>query len=224
MISLLKFATPDGDPLPRVDRIRRQKQPEKINPALTHAELRRLLAAAPNYNPLSKRVYGRGTKREDVPRHRPDGIPWAHWWEAFTRVGYESGQYLSDLRKIPWSDVAADGVVTFIRHKTGKAITFRLSPRAIEAARRLNAQTLLPWDFDMAAYFSREWRKFLRTVDGVRDLEPKALRRSAITYTYIDQGEEAARTLAGHSSFATTSKHYIDWSLARRPIVSPPEL
>lgn len=225
IIGLLKFATPDGDPLPRVDRIRRQRTPDKINPALTHAELRLLLAAAPNYRPLSNRVYGRGTKRDAVIRHRPDGIPWAAWWEAFTRVGYDSGQYLSDLRLIPWANVGSDGVVTFVRHKTGKAMSFRLGPAAIEAARRLgDRKLLLPWSFDMAAYFAREWRRFLRSVDGVRDLEPKALRRSAITYTYIDQGEEAARTLAGHSNFATTAKHYIDWSIARRPIVSPPEL
>ncbi len=225
VIGLLKFATPDGDPLPRVDRIRRQKQPDKINPALTHAELRLLLAAAPYYRPLSRRVYGRGTKRDEVVRHRPDGVPWSVWWEAFIRVGYDSGQYLSDLRGIPWANVHADGSASFVRHKTGKAMSFRLSAAAIEAARRLGHQTLLlPWDFDMAAYFSREWRRFLRSVDGVRDLEPKALRRSAITYTYIDQGEEAARILAGHSSFATTAKHYIDWSIARRPIVSPPAI
>jgi hypothetical protein len=76
----------------------------------------------------------------------------------------------------------------------------------------------------MAAYFSREFKKFVRTVKGVRVLGPKSIRRAAVTYTYIDQGEEAARVLAGHSSFSITAKHYIDWAIARRRVVAPPSL
>lgn len=224
IVTLLKFATADGDPLPRVDRIRRQKTPDKINPAFTRDELRTMLAAAAEYKPLARRVYGRGAEVRFVVRTRSDGIPWGDWWTAFIRVGYDSGQYLSDLRGIPWGHVGADGTASFVRHKTGKSMSFRLGPAALAAAARLgHAELLLPWPYDIAAYFSREWRKFLAFAK-VRNLEPKSLRRSAITYTYMEQGEEAARILAGHSSFTTTAKHYVDWSIARRPIVSPPEL
>lgn len=224
VLSLLRFATPDDAPLPRTDRVRRQREPEKINAAYTHDELQQLIEAAPEYWPITRRVYGQGKAYDVKPRHRPDGIPWSTWWEAFIRVGYESGQYLSDLRRIPWNHISSDGTATFVRHKTGKANTFRLSDEAIEAAKKLgHPKLLLPWGFDIRAYFAREWRKFARFAQ-VRDLEPKAIRRSAITYTYVAHGEDAARALAGHRSFATTSKHYMDWTIAKRPVVRPPNL
>jgi integrase len=225
VISLLRFATPDGDPLPRADRIRRQKEPDTHKAAFTQDELRLLLAEVSRYRPMTIRTFGRGIRGDKIPRHRPDGIPWSLWWDAFIRVAYDSGQYLSDLRLVPWASVGNDGAVTFVRHKTGKTMSFRLGPAAIAASRRLKQPALvLPWSFDMAAYFAREFKKFVATVSGVRVLGPKSLRRSALTYTYMAHGEEAARILAGHSSFATTAKHYIDWSIARRPIVSPPDL
>lgn len=225
IIALLRFATPDGRPLPRTDRIRRQREPDSQRVAFTKEELRRLIEAAPNYLPMTVRTFGRGLHRDAVPRHRPDGVPWAIWWEAFVRVGYESGQYLSDLRQIPWTRLAFDGSVSFVRHKTGKSMAFQLSPVAIQAAKRLgDSEFMLPWNYDMAAYFSREFKKFLRTVKGVRVLGPKSIRRAAVTYTYIDQGEEAARILAGHSSFSITAKHYIDWAIARRKVIAPPSL
>ncbi len=222
IMGLVRFGTPDGDPVPRSDRIRRQREPELIRYAYTHDELRALLVASGVYQPMTVRVFGRGLKTDTRPRHRPDGVRWSIWWEAFIRVGYESGQYLADLRAIPWDHVGRDGAVSFVRKKTGKAMAFRLSPESIRAARAIgNSEWLLPWGFDLGAYFPREWKKFCAFA-GVRKLEPKALRRSAITYTYIEQGEEAARILAGHASFATTARHYIDWSLARRPVVQPP--
>lgn len=224
IIGLIRFATPDGEPLPRVDRIRRQREPEKINPAFTRSEIQTLLDAAPHYKPVTVRTYGRGLAGDTRLRRRPDGVPWSIWWAAFIHVGYESGQYLSDLRRILWCDVGSDGSVTFIRSKTGKCMSFRLGREALSAARAIKNETLLlPWEFDTAAYFAREWRKFCRFA-GVRDLGPKSLRRSSITYTYVSQGEEAARILAGHSSFATTAKHYIDYSIAKRPIIQPPPL
>ena len=224
VLSLVRFATSDGDPLPRADRIRRQKTPQKVNVAFTQDEIRAMLAAAPRYQPMTERTYGRGIAGDVIPRHRPDGVRWSVWWEAFVRVGYESGQYLSDLRLIPWRHVGADGAITFTRHKTGKLMSFRLSPKALWAAKKIGHETLLlPWDFEMGSYFPREFKKFCRFA-RVRELTPKSLRRSAITYTYMESGEEAARVLAGHSSFATTARHYIDYSIARRPIVSPPPL
>jgi integrase len=224
IMALLRFATEDGVPLPRADRIRRQREPDRSRYAYTRDELRTLIEAASRYRPVSRRVYGRGLCVREILRTRPDGVPWSVWWEAYIRIGYESGQYLSDLRKIPWKHVGHDGVGSFVRHKTGKAMAFRLSEAAIRAARRIgHKELLLPWSYDLGAYFPREWKKFAAFA-GVRVLEPKAIRRSAITYTYIEQGEEAARILAGHSSFATTSKHYIDWSIARRPIIQPPSL
>lgn len=224
ILSLLRFATEDGDPLPRSDRIRRQRTPEKINVAFTRDEIRTMIAAARHYQPMTRRTFGQGKAGDVIPRHRPDGVPWSVWWAAFVRVGYESGQYLSDLRRIPWVHVGADGVITFVRHKTGRSMSFRLSPQTIEAAAAIgHPELLLPWEHDMAGYFPREWRKFT-SFAGVRTLGAKSLRRSAITYTYMHQGEEAARLLAGHASFATTAKHYIDWSIARRPIIEPPPL
>lgn len=224
IVSLLRFATPDGVALPRTDRIRRQKEPQKIKPAFTLDEIRQMIAMAPEYKPTSTWVYGRGMKETVKPRLRPDGVPWGVWWLAYVRVAYQSGQYLSDLRRIKWSDVGGDGAVSFVRHKTGKAMSFALDAKAIEAARAIgDKRLLLPWEYDMAAYFAREFRKFCRFA-GVRELGPKSLRRAAITAVYIEQGEEAARLLAGHFSFATTAKHYIDWSQARRPIVTPPAL
>lgn len=104
-------------------------------------------------------------------------------------------------------------------------MAFQLSPEATHAAKRLgDSELILPWNYEMAAYLSREFKKFVRTVKGVRALGPKSIRRSLITYTYMDQGEEAARILAGHSSFSITAKHYIDWAIARRTVVAPPSL
>lgn len=131
---------------------------------------------------------------------------------------------ISDLRRIPWTSVAKDGAVSFVRHKTGKAMSFQLDDKAYVAALAIaDPQLILPWPFTIGTYFPREWRKFTRFA-GVRELGPKSIRRSAITYTYIEQGEDAARQLAGHSSFAITAKHYVDWSIAKKPVFQPPKL
>lgn len=224
IVSLLRFATPDGQPLPRTDRIRRIREPEKFNPAYTRDEILAMIDAAPGYQPVTHRTYGRGVAGDTVPRHRPDGVPWSIWWGAFVRAAYESGQYLHDLSVVEWSHVKASGVVTFVRRKTGRANSFRLSAATITACREIGHPSLiLPWQFDTASYFAREFHKFAAFA-GVRRLGAKAIRRAAITYTFIEQGEEAARSLAGHASFLTTAKHYIDWTLAEKPIVTPPSL
>lgn len=224
IITLLRFATPDDEPLPRADRIRRQREPDAIKPAFTKDEIRQMIAAAPDYRPLSRRTYGRGTvAREDV-RTMPNGLAWSQWWESFVRAGYDSGQYLADLRNLRWRDVRADGSATIVRHKTGRFIAFRLRPVTLETCRLLDDRDLLlPWRWNGEGYFCREWKKFVRFA-GVRELGAKSLRRSALTYTYMEFGEEAARTLAGHASFSTTARHYIDWSIAGRPTVQPPPL
>src|SRR5690606_12913168 len=74
IISLLRFATDDGEPLPRSDRIRRQREPEQLRPAFTRDEIRTMLAKAPEYKPTSKLVYGRGQHSKVVPHVRPDGV------------------------------------------------------------------------------------------------------------------------------------------------------
>ena len=224
LLTLLRFATPEEEPLPRADRIRRQREPDAIKTAFTQEEIRQLIAAAPQYCPLARRVYGHGQARSEVARQMPDGRAWSIWWEAFTRAAYDSGQYLADLRLLRWRDVRPDGSATIVRHKTGRFITFRLRDTTLAACRRLDdRELLLPWRWNAEGYFCREWKKFVQFA-GVRELGAKSLRRSAITYTYMQFGEEAARTLAGHASFATTSRHYIDWSIASRPTVQPPPL
>lgn len=223
IVSLLRFAAEDSESLPRTDRIRRQREPEQIKPAFTLDEIRTLVEAAGNYDPITERTFGRGIRGDKRRRTRPDGMHWGPWWTAFLLAGYESGQYLADLRNLTFAEVGRNGECSIVRHKTGKVISFRLSKRALSACRKLKSERLLPWDFDLGAYYPREFKKLCRHA-GVRELTPKSIRRSSITYTYIEQGEEAARILAGHSSFATTSRHYIDWSIARRPIISPPSL
>lgn len=225
LLRLLRFATPDGEALPRADRIRRQREPDKHKPAFTHEELALLIAAAPKFKPTSNLVQGRGTIRSVIPHCREDGIEWGMWWEAFIRVAYESGQYLSDLCLLRWDQMDREGAISFVRHKTGRAITFQLSEEAVAAARALGSRELiLPWPYNLEAYFPRKWKEFIRTVPGVRSLGAKSIRRSAITYAYMTQGEEAARTIAGHASFSTTQRHYVDWSLAKRSIYRPPAI
>jgi integrase len=224
LLSLVRFASADDDVLPRVDRIRRQKEPDSIKLAFNHAEIRQAIQQASSYRPMTKRTFGQGLAGDEIPRPMWDKqLPWSIWWEAFWRVGYDSGQYLSDLQQLTWSLLRRDGSATIVRHKTGRLISFRLRPKTIWAARRIGGELVIPWRWNLAKTWDREFKRFVQFA-GLRNLTAKSLRRSAITYTYIDQGPEAARLLAGHASFATTAKHYIDWSIAKRPAIQPPPL
>lgn len=122
------------------------------------------------------------------------------WWKAFVLLTWESGQELADLSKLKWSQVADDGTVRMIRSKTGIEVTFRLSAEAIAAARVIcDADLVLPWNGTRPDSFSRAWRQFVATVDGVRPLRAKYLRLAAVRRTVREQGAQAARRLLGHT-------------------------
>jgi integrase len=208
VLTIWRWATPSDQPLPRLDRVRTCKTPDKPRPAFTLEELQALLHAA---------TLSLGS--------RPDGLPWCVWWPAYIHSAYSTGQYLSDLARIGWVDVRPDRRCTFVRRKTGRAITVEFSSQAIEWCERIKSMLasshVLPWTYSPAA-FSGQFRRLTRKA-GVREGTPKWIRRSAVSYAEAEHPGNG-RVIAGHSSQAITDRHYRDWTIAPAPVVRPPSL
>lgn len=205
LICVWRFATPDSEPIPRFDRIRKAKEPDKVKHGFRHEEIRQLIATA-----------------AVMTTTRADGVPWRYWWPAYLLAAYNTGQYVSDLRRLAWSDVHTDGTVLLVRHKTGRLIRAALEPLTIEACRTIGHKSLLlPWPFTMKSFC--EHFKRLVKLAGVREGTAKWIRRSAISYAEREQ-PGAGRIIAGHASEKTTNRHYRDWTIAPAPVVRPPSL
>lgn len=161
-------------------RPKKKSRRPQLSPPFTDDEVQRLIACAIDY--------------------RSDDVQRSAWWEAFIRITWESGQELADLAQLRWGQMADDGTVRMMRSKTGIAVTFRLSSEAIAAARAIgDADRVLPWDAMRSTHFPREWRRFVNTIEGVRQLSAKYLRLAAVQRTVRQAGESAARRLLGHS-------------------------
>lgn len=189
-------------------------EPSEMPVAWTRDELARLLEACRN-------VEGYIEWRNDagVLCH----IPRADWWLALHQVLWSGGERVGAILQVRWSDVDLDGGWLIVRAELRKfrkqSRTYRLSPEAIEALRKI-VEPERELVFHWPSWPTHIWwhYKRIRKSAGLpttrRDAFHK-MRRSVASY-----GAEAGVDpcfLMGHSSRQVTERSYLDPRIAKVP-------
>lgn len=207
LLALWRAAADDGlceEPSGR--RVRRVRCPELVVDAWTREEVEQLLRTAAT-----------------LPRPHRCGLSRAAWFDLAIRVAWDSGLRWGDLIALRADAVRPDGT-TVIQSKTGKAVTFRLSPTTLEAlAATLEAcpRTLVcPWPASHETFN-----------DQVRTLVAKAGIRTG-TWRWIRRGSgtdvEAQADGTGHLHLGNTrvvfEQSYLSPAILGRRTPAPREL
>lgn len=207
LLALWRAAADDGlcdEPSGR--RVRRVRCPELVVDAWTREEVEQLLRTAAT-----------------LPRRHRCGLTRAAWFDLAIRVAWDSGLRWGDLVNVRVDAVRPDGV-TVVQSKTGKSVTFRLSPTTLEAlAASLRAcpRTLVcPWPASHETFN-----------DQVRTLVAKAGIRPG-TWKWIRRGSgtdvEAQADGTGHVHLGNTrpvfERSYLSPAIVGRRTPAPREL
>lgn len=207
ILALWRAASDDGlCDEPSARRVRRVRCPEQVVDAWTKAEVEQLLRTAAM-----------------LPRRHRCGLSRAAWFDLAIRVAWDSGLRWGDLIALRVDSVQPDGT-TVVQSKTGKAVTFRLSPTTLEAlAATLAAcprRLVCPWPASHETFN-----------DQVRTLVAKAGIRAG-TWKWIRRGSgtdvEAQAEGAGHVHLGNTrgvfEASYLAPAILGRKTPAPREL
>ena len=185
LLALWRAAADDGlcDPPTRRIRSIRRSAPRPLVEAWTLAEVEQLVAAC------------RG-----LPRRHRCGLPRRQWWDLAVRVAWDSGLRWGDLVALPVARVRPDGTTTIIQAKTGRPVSFVLSPGTLEALRVSLAACprllVCPWPASHEAFTAQV--RLLVAKAGIRAGTWKWLRRASGTDVEV-QRPGAGSVHLGHA-------------------------
>lgn len=185
-------------------KIRRVPVPRVAPVAWSHAEVRRLLAAA-----------------RRLPGTRRDGVPLRKYFAALILAAWDTGLRRSDLFALRRADLKRGGVVAITQSKTGAPIVRAMRPRTRAAVLALPGVVPLAWP-GAPKNFYRAWRE-LRTTARVDGGAMQRLRRSSASEVErVTPG--AAAAFLGHATPGLAERCYIDPRIAGPRPVSPTRL
>lgn len=154
-----------------------------------------------------------------------DDVPCSHWWTAFLRLGFETGERGGPMLKLRWEWLDERGLdVPGEVRKAGKHAFYRISSQCradLERIRLPQRELIFPWPLSSCNFFLHH--KKLNKSAGLpttrKDLCQR-MRRTHLTWWRISGGNATER--AQHSSSALTEKFYLDESLM--PQMDPAEV
>ena len=208
LLALWRAAADDGlCDYPTSRRVRRVTVPQKPVVAWTKEEVEQLLAAAAT-----------------LPRWHKCGLRRSEWWSLAIRVAWDSGARWGDQITLPVSAVCPDGSVSFTASKTGKVISFTLSPSTMEALRaslvKCPRALVLPWPASGETFRSQVDRLVAKA--GVRIGTWQWVRRGSGSDVELQQEGAGHRHLG--NTRAVFERSYGDAAIIGRRIPSPREL
>ena len=188
-------------------RVVKVKNRPKPAVAWTMAELSALIAAARSLTYSFKR----------------SRCPAAVFYEAFVRVGFETGLRFSDLLGLRCEQLRGERLYV-VPNKTGEQVPKRLSQPCLDVLTKLSVlgggRTFFRWA--IAKKQCREHFKALCKQAGMTGT-PRWLRRSGATHCEIAQPGSAGRFL-GHLSPGLAYRFYVDRTLLDEQCPSPPPI
>lgn len=213
-----------------------------LRAVLTEARRNRLSRIRVRQIPRPKRMHvlPRAWTREEwaallAAVSRLDGAvgPWprAHWFEAIVRVVYGTGWRISDIMAITMEAVSLDNAwIVAPESKNPRERFARISLKCVGAIRKIwGPREFLFGDWP-ADRWGRQWPILndalaeLIELAGVRDIGRwHAIRKTAATLVFEEQGLEAARRFLGHGGYSVTIGHYIDPRANRQHVMPPDE-
>ncbi len=187
-------------------RVRKVKVPRKLPTAWSREELQRLLATC---TALEGRIPRGPTRRAD-------------FYLAFVLVAYETGLRLGDLLAIRHADIASDGTLVVVAHKTQEVISCKLSREARSAIRRMRPNS--PELFRMSKRGIQEgFKALLKRAKLTGSI--KQLRRTGATWVEATRpGRGEASAYLGHRTPWLAETYYIDPRHLNRAKPRPPRI
>jgi integrase len=185
LLALWRAAADDGlcDPPTRRIRSIRRSAPRPLVEAWTLAEVEQLVVAC-----------------QGLPRRHRCGLPRRQWFDLAVRVAWDSGLRWGDLVALPVARVRPDGTTTIIQAKTGRPVSFVLSPGTLEALRVSLAACprllVCPWPASHEAFTAQV--RLLVAKAGIRAGTWKWLRRASGTDVEV-QRPGAGSVHLGHA-------------------------
>lgn len=204
VLLVLWRAAADRDLAPMLPerKIRKVKAPPLIPKAWTADEMRRLIATCREL---------RGPRNGDFP---------ARFWLAFVLVAYNTGLRLSDLVRLRFDDIGADGGFTIIQQKTGFPVTCHLKPATLAAVANLAGRGDRIFAYHLQT-MQAQFKHIVRRAGLVGSI--KTLRRTAATLCECATPGSAS-ALLGHRDPALAVRHYLDPRQVQASKALPPEL
>jgi integrase len=161
--------------------------------------------------------------RQMKQRFKRSRCPMADFYEAFVRVGFETGLRFSDLLSLRCEQLR-EGRLYVVPNKTGAQVPKRLSASCVESLAKLSVQgdgeTFFRWA--ICKRRAREHFKKLCRSAGLQGT-PRWLRRTGATHCEISQPGSATRFL-GHLSPGLAYKFYVDRTQLDDQCPSPPPI
>lgn len=149
----------------------------------------------------------------------------ANWfWRSMILITWESGLRVGAVRKLLVEDFHAHGPALLVRAETQKTTLGQCLPLSLPLATALakhlyapQRKLIFPWPHCERWFFSK-FRKIVEAAGLYASLNGHDLfykiRRSNLSYIARNGSLEMARQQAGHTSAATTLRHYIDPRIA----------
>ena len=145
------------------------------------------------------------------------------FFDAWIRLGYETGARFGDLWRFRYDDIE-DGCIRWVMHKTGDPMYRHLSEsclKSIEAVRRYSPDGLILGHFCKRAHAFHLYHDLCEKA-GVAGTS-RWLRRSGATHIEMDFPGKA-KVFLGHRTHGLAEKSYIDHSQIQRESLAVPEL
>jgi integrase len=156
-------------------------------------------------------------------RFKRSRCPMSVFYEAFVRIGFESGLRYSDLLSLRCEQLR-EGRLYVVPNKTGAQVPKRLTASCVESLTKLSVlgdgETFFRWA--ICKRRAREHFKKLCRTAGLKGT-PRWLRRTGATHCEIKQPGSATRFL-GHLSPGLAYKYYVDRTLLDDQCPSPPPI
>lgn len=136
---------------------------------------------------------------------------------ALVDMAYLTGQRISDLLSMEWSQLGADGI-SFETAKTGAKVLIEWSHRLRDVERRLRQLRVAREAFTPRVFTTQDgqpytywgastaWRRAVKR-SGVRDCHFHDLRAKALTDKDGREGTQAARTMGTHTTDSQTAEY-----------------
>jgi integrase len=143
------------------------------------------------------------------------GMPASIWWLTLLTIALDTGARITEMLSMRWEWIDwHEGTVSVdasVRKGGQKFMAYRLRAISINwlQEHRQTSGLILPWDMDPSRLYQL-YKKILLSagLPATRETSFHCLRKTFLTE--IDANGGDATKAAGHSSRATTIKHYID--------------
>jgi integrase len=206
ILGLWRAAADEGLCDPPGRRIRSVRCAKPVVQAWTLEEVEQLLAAC-----------------RKLPRWHLCGLRRSVWWDLAIRFAWDAGVRWGDQMNFPVAAIRPDGFASWTQSKTGRVVTFRLSPGTMDALRLsldvCQRDLVTPWPASRETFLDQLDRLVLKA--GIRPGTWKWIRRSSATDVELQQSGAATAQLGHAPGSRIAYDSYVDASIVARARTFP---